>query len=203
MDTKEKIIRKGLQNFILEGYNGTSISKIAKRVGIAKPTMYNYFASKEELFEHSLAYYFTEMGKWSQIYFKDCDDIEKFVDALFNSFEEMNSVVASIIDEENGANLPSVFELLITAGRSNTAIKERIALSYKRTEERIETLFQQGVELGQINPLVDSKTFAILITTTVEGLMLTEYFNNYEMVKAKGLAINNLISTHLLLKKGE
>lgn len=47
--TTNKIMGVALELFADEGYYPTSISKIAKKAGISKGLMYNYFESKEEL----------------------------------------------------------------------------------------------------------------------------------------------------------
>jgi AcrR family transcriptional regulator len=47
--TKQKIMDVALELFANEGYFQTPISTIAKKAGISKGLMYNYFESKEEL----------------------------------------------------------------------------------------------------------------------------------------------------------
>ena len=47
--TKQKVMDVALELFANEGYYQTSISTIAKRAGISKGLMYNYFDSKDEL----------------------------------------------------------------------------------------------------------------------------------------------------------
>lgn len=48
-EKKHLIMEVALQLFANEGYHTTSISEIAKKAGISKGLMYNYFESKEEL----------------------------------------------------------------------------------------------------------------------------------------------------------
>ena len=49
-EEKRKLIKdKALELFALEGYEKTSISKIATKAGISKGLLYNYFDSKEAL----------------------------------------------------------------------------------------------------------------------------------------------------------
>ena len=47
--TKQKIQIAAAQLFRKQGYNGTYLSEIAKLVGIQAPSIYNHFASKQEL----------------------------------------------------------------------------------------------------------------------------------------------------------
>ncbi len=50
-----------LQLLAEEGYAGASLRKLAKRLGIAQPSLYHYFRTKEELVEQVLAVYAGQM----------------------------------------------------------------------------------------------------------------------------------------------
>ncbi len=50
-ERREGILDVGRDCFLAEGYAATSMSSIASRLGGSKGTLYNYFKSKEELFE--------------------------------------------------------------------------------------------------------------------------------------------------------
>ena len=49
-EKKEKIIEKARVYFHLYGYRGASLSDLISDIGISKPTFYNYFKNKEDLF---------------------------------------------------------------------------------------------------------------------------------------------------------
>ncbi len=48
-DRKREIVTAAATMFDREGYSNTSMDDIAKTVGIAKPTLYHYFRSKDEI----------------------------------------------------------------------------------------------------------------------------------------------------------
>ena len=50
-ERRETIMAVAREVFFEHGYSGTSMSAIAARLGGSKGTLYNYFKSKEELFE--------------------------------------------------------------------------------------------------------------------------------------------------------
>jgi len=50
-DRRDAILDVAYECFVAEGYGSTSMSTIAARLGGSKGTLYNYFKSKEELFE--------------------------------------------------------------------------------------------------------------------------------------------------------
>jgi AcrR family transcriptional regulator len=49
-EIKEKIIQGAVQEFLEKGFKSASTREIVKKVQISKGNLYNYFASKEELF---------------------------------------------------------------------------------------------------------------------------------------------------------
>ena len=48
--TAERLRHVALELFAQRGYSGTSLAQIAQRLGIRKPSLYNYYRSKDELF---------------------------------------------------------------------------------------------------------------------------------------------------------
>jgi AcrR family transcriptional regulator len=51
---KERIFEAAFDSFLVKGYTNTKMSEIAANAGVAKATLYEYFASKEALFEELL-----------------------------------------------------------------------------------------------------------------------------------------------------
>ena len=49
-EKKEKTVEKAREYFHTYGYRGASLSSLIAEIGISKPTFYNYFKNKEELF---------------------------------------------------------------------------------------------------------------------------------------------------------
>jgi AcrR family transcriptional regulator len=47
--TRDRVRAAALELFGEKGYDGVSMNELAERVGIAKPSLYNYYRSKEEL----------------------------------------------------------------------------------------------------------------------------------------------------------
>lgn len=50
-NTKERILQEALQLFAQKGYMATSMSDIAKQLGITKPALYKHYASKQAIFD--------------------------------------------------------------------------------------------------------------------------------------------------------
>jgi AcrR family transcriptional regulator len=54
---RQEILAAALELLAEEGYAGASLRKLAVRLGIAQPSLYHYFATKEDLVEQVLATY--------------------------------------------------------------------------------------------------------------------------------------------------
>ena len=50
LSTKDQIIEAAKRSFAQHGYEGTTLSQIAKEVGIQKPSIYNHFKNKNDLY---------------------------------------------------------------------------------------------------------------------------------------------------------
>ncbi len=61
ISTKNRILKVAQKILSNEGYVGTSISNIAKTVGVTKPTIYHFFKNKEELFREVLITAFNKL----------------------------------------------------------------------------------------------------------------------------------------------
>jgi AcrR family transcriptional regulator len=60
-DRRRTIIDAALELLAEQGYAGASLRKVAAKVGIAQPSLYHYFPTKEDLVEQVLATYAGEM----------------------------------------------------------------------------------------------------------------------------------------------
>lgn len=62
-DTRHRIERAALENFVEKGFGDTSIRDIARDANISLGALYNHFSSKEELATHLFSSGWSEMGR--------------------------------------------------------------------------------------------------------------------------------------------
>ncbi|HBB91417.1 MAG: hypothetical protein A2X22_10915 [Bacteroidetes bacterium GWF2_49_14] len=79
---KVQIMEAALQSFALEGYYKASIAGIAKRAGVSKGLLYNYFDSKEALLDALLAFGMEKFG-----------DILTGIDDVLDTPEELRQYI--------------------------------------------------------------------------------------------------------------
>lgn len=85
--TKNAILASSLKLFAKRGFNGTSISNIAKEAGISKGLVYNYFESKLEIVEAILKKGLEETNTIDDIIAKVNDPFEKLSFVISSTFD--------------------------------------------------------------------------------------------------------------------
>ena len=74
MNTRELILEEALGQFSEKGFAGTSMSEIAKPIGITKAALYKHFESKQQIFDEIIAESekrYTEIFEKLSIHFAD------------------------------------------------------------------------------------------------------------------------------------
>ena len=62
-ETKQRILKIAIQEFVEKGYEGAHLQRIADRANTNKPVVYYYFKSKENLYEEVLRSIFSDAFK--------------------------------------------------------------------------------------------------------------------------------------------
>ncbi len=80
---KQEIVAAATQLFIEKGVNNTTIDDIVKGTSLARGTFYNYFKSREEIWEHLIADVFININ---QAINKDRKKAKSMQEFLYNSY---------------------------------------------------------------------------------------------------------------------
>ena len=92
-ERKSAIMETALKEFATHGYESTSISMIAKKVGVSKGLMYNYFESKEDLLTSIMSIGFEEMVPLIDTNHDGVLSKEEFVFLIDESFRLMKEKI--------------------------------------------------------------------------------------------------------------
>ena len=94
---KEQIMKTALKLFAQKGFFNTTISDIAKEMGMSVGNMYNYFPSKESLAKELLIYsskkFGDEIRKINEMNISSKEKIKKIVELYFKMAEEEPELV--------------------------------------------------------------------------------------------------------------
>ncbi|BBH24153.1 TetR family transcriptional regulator [Paenibacillus baekrokdamisoli] len=141
MQTYELILNTAYSLFARNGYEKTSLSMIAKEVGISKPAIYYYFSSKEVLF------YALLQAVCDEIRFEKFFSITQFSATNFAD-QLVQCGLTMIQDQRDDPN----YSLLMKEFMIQSTRDEKILVSVKTVIESylngFEALLQHGVSLG-------------------------------------------------------
>ncbi|BBF41781.1 transcriptional regulator, TetR family [Lachnospiraceae bacterium KM106-2] len=84
---KQEILAAAMELFDEKGYEATTMTDIAKRVGVVSGLCYRYFKSKHELYETAIQSYVTECSaEMIKVLTRDEENLEVYFKLLENSF---------------------------------------------------------------------------------------------------------------------
>ena len=170
--TKNKIMLAALRVFMSKGYEGASLNEIARTAGVTKGGLYHHFESKACLFREALRFITEEMGKWSIAHFRRCRSSRSLVKALLGSMGEMKDAFSGIVGKAGGRPRYTFLEILVSAARRDSSIREEMGNIYDTTRRNIAGELRRGQGRGEIRQDIDMHTLAFEINALIEGSLL-------------------------------
>lgn len=162
LSTRDKILEAMYQLVAKEGYDKASIGKISEAVGIAKPSVYYHFKSKEDIFNAVLDEMFVTVD-YEKI-LRQAKNVEDFKNALI---EVGNTVLDGYRDDSERRAV--LGEMSIQATRIPSVNSHQIRLS----DEAIESLeggLSYGKEIGAFEPDFNERIVAETLQIIMSGL---------------------------------
>ena len=189
-----EIIDAGLAEFAENGFAATRLEDVAKRAGIAKGTIYRYFASKEDLFEAALSARLTPFF----------DDVSGMVDSFPGSSEDLVRAALPRIYKalfEDGLHV--LMRIIITEGGRFPAIAE---LYHRRVISRgqavLAALVRRGVERGEFRRSALTDLPIVIVAPAVMTIVWKMTFDRFDPVETERfLAAHVDLVLHGLLER--
>ena len=164
---RQEIIDTALQLFGEKGYEKTSITDIAKAIGVAQGLCYRYFPSKEALFDSAIEQYADVLVEQMGSFKKDENQ------TLRQIIEEMSSTM-----EERDTKYYPVFH-----GAENQKFHDQLTLRVcERMVPIVEKLLRQARQKGEIQ-FDDLQTAASFCVYGQLGILLADDLTQEEKTK--------------------
>ncbi|SDI73186.1 TetR/AcrR family transcriptional regulator [Alteribacillus bidgolensis] len=176
--TVDKIKKTALELFAENGYDGTSLSDIAKRVGIKKPSLYNHFDNKEALYFATIEDVFRAYVDYVN---ESLADIKvktvktKLKQALISTAQFLSS-------DDIGMMYMRVLMFPPMDLREN--IVKRFELWEGETDEIYIQLFEEGIKNNEIQS-GDIQIYLQAFYTLLDGISTDMFIYSKEKVDAK------------------
>ena len=158
-EVKKKIIETAYRLFLEKGYHGTTMGEIAACLEVTKPALYQYYASKEDLFAavaEQARYEFKGTLERSFAGRNIRDGSAALFDALLCYVPQFNGMYS---------------EMMLLASRNE---RMRTVLVQDRTEDIrvIEQFIRQKQETGLVASQLDPRILALACDALANGLLM-------------------------------
>jgi AcrR family transcriptional regulator len=163
---RQAALREAMQVFWARGYEGATLTELQEAMGgIAPPSFYAAFGSKEELFREAVELYSQTLGA-----------------PMMNALEEGPTARASIealleaaVESFCKPGLPRGCFLVFGAWNhvpANKNVEDHVRGLRVRRQKAIRRRLQRGVEAGELPKHLDLVALAAFYTTVIDGLAI-------------------------------
>lgn len=143
-ERKEIILNTALKLFAKEGYRDTNLSRIAEESGISRPTVYQYFSDKNDIY-----YYAVKLvtGRMFERYSKEAwaDDGKDEIDKILFIVDD-----ALTYATKNSSSISNLMEYMIGERKRGVDFAEVIAHRTAKLTILIKRLLRNGIANGHI-----------------------------------------------------
>jgi len=173
-EKRERVLRTASQLFASRGFNQTDMDEIAKRSGVAKGSLYNYFQSKDELFlfvcRNAIAR--SREATWGEV--EGDWDIYRVIDHIFRHHLKFEF------------NFPEYHRLHLNFSSPRMErFADRLALeSEQHTSIRLKRLLKDGIQKGIVRNDIDVAMTAFMINS-LYILFMASLVSRYYQIRMK------------------
>lgn len=175
---KEVIIKAAIEVFTKSGLKNTKIIEVANKAGIGKGTVYEYFSSKEELFESSYRFMLDRIVENLRSVAKEDLEPDLKLEKMINEFSKV------FFDQNNAEFIVHYWAEGVVS--SNKNIYSLIVKSYSEFKKTMSLVLKEGIQKGKFKN-VDTNLYSAILSSAFDGLLLqliySSNFSHKKLVK--------------------
>ncbi|MBP2479219.1 AcrR family transcriptional regulator [Crossiella equi] len=160
---REDALHKAMEVFWRFGYDGASMTRLCDAMGIASPSLYACFGSKEGLFRQAVELYGTTVGAAAQQALEDAPTAYEGIGAM------LRANIVSFADTERPPGC-----MVVLASAAGSARNEEVSAFVTERRAAVRELFRQrlrrGVAEGDVPATANLDALAALYATVLQGL---------------------------------
>ena len=173
IDKKNRIIEAAVQVFAQKGYASATIADIAARAEIGKGTIYEYFASKEDLFFAVFEWFKMRTENAAKVNIavlggSAAKRLEALSDSLMGMWLEIKDVFTLTME--------------FWAASSSSQMRDRFKANFRNTYQEfrniVKSLIQEGIERGEFRADINPESVAAALVGTWDALFLQAWFED-------------------------
>ena len=174
--TYETILTAAYTMFAQEGFEKTSLARIAERVGISKPALFYHFRSKEQLFEVLFGIIVERIRADTRVDFSDVT-ADRFRDTLIGLGLED---IRALRDDPTLGPALMQFSLLGLRNETIAALNREVEMCTRR---KFEGIVEHGLNIGCIpsdSPTASLGILCAIVSTGISEEMIRHPDGEYE-----------------------
>ncbi|MFA5468214.1 MAG: TetR/AcrR family transcriptional regulator [Sphaerochaetaceae bacterium] len=182
---KERILQTALKVFAREGYKDSNLSLIANECGISRPTIYQYFNNKEQIYYYAVKLVTGRMFTKYADYAWTTDD--QITERIFKICSDIIDTAAT-----HRGELTSLMDVMLQMKKEGTDFSDIIL----RRTVKLHILFKRLLRLGMSNGEIAKRdinriTYHLVILLESFGFQLA-FLDAFDVEEAKQLIANYL-----------
>lgn len=187
-EKKLEIMKNALQVFIEKGYHNTNMVDVARRCGMARTTMYEYFANKDEIFSFALKHVFRLLN----INLEHIINNEKLT-----AIEKIKAVIRHVGEKYcSGMDVVIILvELWLLVKRKDVPPVQEATISYN-LKHGFKQIIEEGIAKGEIKNEIEPEALAGILYSLTESFIvqisLHQEENFYDHLEGLNILLNGL-----------
>jgi len=176
---RSTILAAALEEFTARGYEGARLDDVAKRAGVAKGTIYLYFADKETLFQELVR---------SMVH-PVLGTLEKLREIDIPARVLVETLLATFVREVYGTRRKDIIRLILSEGPRFPAIVE---FYYREVIERVlrvvRPILTRAVERGELPDDALARFPQLIVAPMLVGIVWHGLFDKFEPLDVAAMA---------------
>ena len=171
MSSKDKLVEVALQEFLVNGYQRTSLSLISGKLGITKPALYYYFSSKKELFIECIQVFLTHIEDTSVNYKSESVSTKEKIRDIIVNYSDPSRNLKPEWQNEGFNNYYFVFDAI----KNVPEVKDLFMNSSSGALNELELIIIEGIKNNELKHGIDVEVLVSGIGFLIEGFALGRY----------------------------
>jgi AcrR family transcriptional regulator len=160
-------LEAAMDAFWATGYEATSTRDLCRATGLGRSSIYNTFASKEQLFRRALARYADRMTG------RQIEALDAAGSALEVVRQLLDSVIGNELDDGADPRGCLVVNTLVELADKDAEVARTLADDYRRRFVALREALARGQREGEVDQVPDAATLAHFVIASLSGIRVS------------------------------
>jgi len=184
-ERKEKILQTALKVFAREGYRDSNLSLIATECGISRPTIYQYFKDKEQIYYYAVKLVTGHMfAKYADYAWATHDDILKRIDTICQDIIDISC--------QHRGELTALMDVMLQLKKEGTDFSDIILRRTAKLHILFKRLLRLGIANGEVEKCDITRITQHLVILLESFCFQLAFLDAFDVIGAKELIAHYL-----------